>query len=38
LVYQIGGYSFMDFVRVGLPLNVITWVAGVVAIWVFFPF
>jgi len=38
IVQQIGGYSYMDFVRVGLPLNVIT---GVVAVWVIpkmFPF
>jgi len=38
LVYRLGGYSFMDFVRVGLPLNFITWVVGVAAIYFFFPF
>jgi di/tricarboxylate transporter len=38
LVYRLGGYSFMDFVRVGLPLNFVTWVVGVTAIWFFFPF
>lgn len=38
LVYQMGGYSYMDFVRVGLPLNLVTWVAAMVAIPVFFPF
>jgi len=38
LVYRLGGYSFMDFVRVGLPLNFITWVVGVAAIGFFFPF
>jgi di/tricarboxylate transporter len=38
LVYQLGGYSYMDFVRVGLPLNVITWAAGLAAISFFFPF
>jgi di/tricarboxylate transporter len=38
LVYQMGGYSFMDFVRVGLPLNLVTWVAAVVAIRMTFPF
>ena len=38
LVYRLGGYSFMDFVRVGLPLNFITWVFGVAAIAFFFPF
>lgn len=38
LVFQMGGYSYMDFVRVGLPLNLITWVAAMVAIPIFFPF
>lgn len=32
LVYQIGRYRYMDFVRVGLPLNLITWVTAIVAI------
>ncbi|HEX8569172.1 MAG TPA: SLC13 family permease [Caulobacteraceae bacterium] len=38
LVYQMGRYNYMDFVRVGLPLNVVTWVVGSLAIPVFFPF
>ena len=38
LVFQMGGYSYMDFVRIGVPLNLITWVAGVIAIPIFFPF
>jgi di/tricarboxylate transporter len=38
LVYQMGGYSYMDFVRVGLPLNLVTWVTAMIAIPVFFPF
>jgi di/tricarboxylate transporter len=38
LVYQLGGYSYMDFVRVGLPLNLITWVTAAIAIPIFFPF
>lgn len=38
IVYQLGGYSYMDFVRVGLPLNLLTMVVGVGAITVFFPF
>ena len=38
LVYQMGGYSYMDFVRVGLPLNLVTWVAAMIAIPIFFPF
>jgi di/tricarboxylate transporter len=38
LVYQIGGYSYMDFIRVGLPLNLVTWATAVIAIPYFFPF
>ena len=38
IVYQMGGYRYMDFVRVGLPLNLITCVVAVVAISIFFPF
>jgi len=38
LVYQMGGYSYLDFVKVGLPLNLITWVAAIVAIQFYFPF
>ena len=38
ITYQIGGYSYMDFVRVGIPLNLVTWIAGVIAIPLFFPF
>ena len=38
LVFQVGKYKYMDFVRVGVPLNLVTWVAGVVAIPIFFPF
>lgn len=38
LVYQLGRYNYLDFVRIGLPLNLITWVVGVLAIRVFFPF
>ncbi len=38
LVFQMGGYSYMDFVRIGVPLNLITWAVAVVAIPVFFPF
>lgn len=38
IVYQMGGYSYMDFVRVGLPLNIITMIAAIVAITIFFPF
>lgn len=38
LVYQMAGYSYMDFVRVGLPLNLLTWVVAVIAIAHYFPF
>ena len=29
---------YMDFVKVGMPLNVITMIAGIAAITIFFPF
>ncbi|MDX5332393.1 MAG: SLC13/DASS family transporter [Caulobacteraceae bacterium] len=38
IVHQVGGYAYMDFVRVGLPLNILS---AIVAIWMipkFFPF
>lgn len=38
LVYQIGGYTYTDFLKFGLPLNLITWIVGLVAITWFFPF
>jgi di/tricarboxylate transporter len=38
LVYQIGGYSYADFVKIGVPLNLLTWLVGVLAIRFFFPF
>lgn len=38
LVYQMGGYSYMDFVRVGLPLNLVTAIVAITAIPIFFPF
>lgn len=38
IVYRMGGYNYLDFVKVGLPLNLITWVAAVIAIPLFFPF
>jgi di/tricarboxylate transporter len=38
LVFQVGEYKYMDFVRVGVPLNLVTWIAGVIAIPIFFPF
>jgi di/tricarboxylate transporter len=38
IVYQMGGYRYMDFVKVGLPLNLITYAVAIVAIRTFFPF
>ncbi|HET9336924.1 MAG TPA: SLC13 family permease [Sphingomicrobium sp.] len=38
LVYQMGGYNYLDFVRVGIPLNLVTWAAAIVAIQAYFPF
>jgi di/tricarboxylate transporter len=38
LVYQMGGYNYLDFVKVGIPLNLITWAAAIVAIQMYFPF
>ncbi len=38
LVYQMGGYNYTDFVKVGLPLNLLTWAVAVLAIHHFFPF
>jgi di/tricarboxylate transporter len=38
IVYQMGGYTYLDFVKVGIPLNLITWTAAIVAIQMYFPF
>jgi di/tricarboxylate transporter len=38
IVYQMGGYGYMDFVKVGLPLNIVTWIAAIIAIQFYFPF
>jgi di/tricarboxylate transporter len=38
LVYQIGGYNYMDFVKIGVPLNLLTWLVAVLVIPFFFPF
>ena len=37
-VYGVGGYKFSDFVKVGLPLNVINWLLGTTLIVWFWPF
>ena len=36
-VYNAGGYKFVDFVRVGLPLNLLVWVAASFLIPYYFP-
>lgn len=38
LVYQLGGYSYGDFLRVGVPLNIITAAVAIAVIPMFFPF
>jgi di/tricarboxylate transporter len=38
LVFQLGKYRYMDFVRVGLPLDLVTWAAACIAIPIVFPF
>ncbi|KAA5804839.1 SLC13 family permease [Alkalicaulis satelles] len=37
LVYNAGGYKFMDFVRIGLPLNVLLAIVAVIVIPIFWP-
>ncbi|MEQ8509148.1 MAG: SLC13 family permease [Rhodospirillaceae bacterium] len=36
-VYNAGGYRFSDFIKVGLPLNVLLWVAATFIIPIFWP-
>jgi di/tricarboxylate transporter len=38
LVFNMAGYRYLDLVRVGLPLNLVTWAAAMWAIPTFFPF
>lgn len=38
IVYQMGGYRYTDFLRIGLPLNMLTAIVAITAICAFFPF
>ena len=38
IVFQMGRYGYLDFVKVGLPLNLVTMAAAVIAIPRWFPF
>ena len=37
LVLNAGGYRFMDFVRVGVPLTLLMWLATTIVLPLFFP-
>ena len=37
-VYNAGGYRFTDFVKVGLPLNILLWIVFVASVGILFPF
>jgi di/tricarboxylate transporter len=36
-VYAAGGYRFTDFIKVGLPLNLILWATATMIIPIFWP-
>jgi len=38
LVYGVGGYKFSDFLRIGLPMNLIAWLLGSLLIPLIWPF
>ena len=38
MVYSAGGYRFSDFIRVGVPLDLVCWGLGTIFIPIFFPF
>lgn len=37
IVYGEGGYKFIDFIKVGVPLDILIWIVGMVLIPVFWP-
>ncbi len=37
LIFSAGGYKFSDFLRVGVPLTLLMWVAFTLLLPVFFP-
>jgi len=38
IVYQLGRYRYTDFLRVGLPLNLVTAIVAITTTCIFFPF
>ena len=38
IVYQMGGYNYVDFMKIGVPLNIICWIVAIVTIRYYFPF